>query len=365
MKRKILIVELWGLGDLTFATPMIAAALAEDEVHLVGKEHAKSLLEPSYPQVRFISYDAPWTVYRGKYKLWNWNWLEMIRLVNRLRAEKYDVSVSVRDDPRDQFFMWLIGAAQRVGFVFEGPKRLFDAGKLFLTRRLKRPKTKQHKVEDWRQIGAALDLPAVAQASPHLDSSRYDAGVTDRFFAGVDKPVICVHNGARIAVRRWPENYYEQLVAQLRRNFNFHLIVIPEPHTLPISLGNIADTCATDLSVRDLVSLLSRADLLICNDSGPGHIAASSGRPVIAIFGPGEPEHFRPWGEDNKTIIRDICQWRPCSDYCKFSEPHCMTKLLPATVLPEIDEQIRALIAAGKLSRALLKNEVQSEFTGV
>jgi heptosyltransferase-2 len=364
MKRKILIVELWGLGDLTFASPAIREALECDEVHLLGKDHARLLLEPSFPQVRFIAYEAPWTAYKGKYKLWKWHWRELIALISRLHGEKYDISVSPRDDPRDQFLMWLIGAAQRIGFVFEGSKRFFDAGRLFLTRRLKRPKPLQHKVEDWRQISAAFDLPVAANANPCLDHTHYRTELGDRIFTNIGKPVICLHSGARIAVRRWPERYYIEIVARLRRHFDFHLLVIPEPLTLPSSLSEIADEYVTDLTVRDLVGILGRVDLLLCNDSGPGHIAASCGRPVIAIFGPGEPKTFRPWGEDNKVIMRDICEWRPCSDYCKFSEPHCTTKLLPSIVWPDIEQQIRSLIAAGKLSSALLKNETSSAVTG-
>ncbi|HWB60929.1 MAG TPA: glycosyltransferase family 9 protein [Chthoniobacteraceae bacterium] len=367
MKRKILIVELWGLGDLTFATPVIAAALAQgDELHLLGKSHAKALLEPSYPEARFITYEAPWTVYKGKYRLWKWNWPELLSLVGKLRAEKFDIAVSGRDDPRDQLLMWLIGAKQRIGFVFEGARKRFDAGRLFLTRRLKRPQAKQHKVDDWHQMGAALDLPAVVNAGPRLDHSRYNTGISARFFASVTKPVICLHTGARIAVRRWPEKYFADIVGRLRKQFDFHLIVIPEPQSAaPDVLSEIADSFIADLGVGEMVDLLGRADLVLCNDSGPGHIAASCGRPVITIFGPSDPDWFRPWGDASKVVIRDICQWRPCFDYCHFSEPHCMTKLLPEIVWPEIEAQIRSLISGGRLSGALLKKATQSEFAGL
>src|SRR5207302_11451056 len=92
------------------------------------------------------------------------------------------------------------------------------------------------------------------------------------------------------------------------------------------------------------VYVLGRSALLRCNDSGPGHLAACCGRPTIAVFGPSGPDWFRPWGDILKVIIRDICPWRPCFDYCKFSEPHCMTKLLPEAVWPEIHQHINRLI---------------------
>lgn len=363
--RKILVVELWGLGDLTFSTPVLAAALEHDEVHLLGKEHARELLAASYPKLRFITYDAPWTAHRGKYRFWRWNWPQLIKLVGMLRNERYDVAVSVRDDPRDQFLMWLAGAAQRLGFMFEGARRRFDAGWLFLTKRLKRHDPRQHKVEDWHQIGQALDLPVTQDATPRLDRTHYSSGRIESLFEGNTKPVVCLHTGARIAVRRWPEKYFMEIVAELRRKFDFRLIAIPEPLTLPSSLADIADVYLTDLSVSELVDVLGRVDLLLCNDSGPGHIAVACSCPVIAVFGPGEPLLFRPWGDDSKVVMRDICKWRPCSDYCKFSEPHCMTKLLPSTVLPDIEGQIRSLIQSGKLPAALLKPDERSAFSNV
>jgi len=359
MKRKILIVELWGLGDLTFSTPVIAAALAQgDEVHLLGKPHARELLEPSFPALRFIPCNAPWTAYRGKYKLWNWDWLALTRLMIRLHAERYDIAVTARNDPRDRFLMFLIAAKERIGFVQNGFRAFIDTGRMFLTKRLERLKAKQHKVEDWRQIGSEIGLPGVA-AGPMLDHNRYRTERMDGIFAGVKKPAICLHTGARIAVRRWPEKYFTYIIAQLRKNFDFHLIVIPEPLTLPSSLAGMADTSFTELSIHELVDVLGRSGLLLCNDSGPGHIAAACGRAVVSIFGPSDPDWFRPWGGMHKVILRDICPWRPCFDYCKFSEPYCMTHLLPQDVWQEINDHIRKLISTGALPDRLLKSTAQ------
>ena len=99
--------------------------------------------------------------------------------------------------------------------------------------------------------------------------------------------------------------------------------------------------------------VLGRAALVLCNDSGPGHIASSCGRPAIVIFGPTDPDWFRPWGELHHLVIRDICPWRPCFDYCKFSEPYCMTKLLPDKVWPEIREHLNRLLERGVVPEAM------------
>jgi len=253
--------------------------------------------------------------------------------------------------------MWLIGARARYGFPVHGSG-------IFLTHPLVRSRPKQHKVEDWLDIGRALGLPNMEKARPLLQHEGYFSNSIDALFAGIRKPVICLHAGARIPVRRWPEEYFAQILERLRTHFDFHLILIPDPDGYGGNLAHLADTFVRKLSVRELVDLLGRTDLLLCNDSGPAHIAADLNRPAIPIFGPSDPDWFRPWGAIHKVIIRDICPWRPCKDYCKFSEPYCMTKLMPDTVWPDIFQQIKTLINQNILPPDLLRRvEERAEAT--
>ena len=339
-RPKLLVLELWGLGDLTFATPLLRAAVERYDVTLVGKPHARPLLEASFPGIRFISYDAPWSAYRGKYRLWAWRWPMLVGLISRLRGVKFDAAVSVRNDPRDHLLMWLVNAKRRFGFPLKGSQR-------FLSDPVKRTRPKQHRVEDWRDLGAALDFPDMAEAVPLLEHGAYRSSRVDALFSAVTKPLVVLHPGARIAVRRWPESYFAEVVTRMRESCDFHLALIADPDGYGLGLASLADTVLPPLTVNELVDVLGRVDLLLCNDSGPGHLAASCGRPAIVVFGPTDPDWFRPWGDMHHLVIRDICPWRPCFDYCKFREPYCITKLLPDAAWPEIREHIDALNRRG------------------
>jgi ADP-heptose:LPS heptosyltransferase len=345
---KLLVIEFWGIGDLTFSTPLLHAATAQGwAITLAGKPHARPLLAPTFPALRFIEYDAPWSAYREKYKVWRWNGPELIALIRRLRRERFDAAVSVRNDPRDHLLMWLIGARRRYGFPHRGSG-------LLLTDALVRPRPKQHKVEDWHTIALALGLPLDgASPPPRLDHPRYRSAKVDALFSGIRKPVVCVHTGARIPVRRWPVEYFAEVVRGLRRRYSFHLLLIPDLDGYGRELEPLSDAVAPPLAVNELVDVVGRADLLICNDSGPGHIAAACGRPAMPFFGPTDPDWFRPWGHIHHLVIRDICPWRPCFDYCKFREPHCLTKLLPVHVMPEIEEYVEGAIGRGILPGTL------------
>lgn len=347
-RPKLLVLELWGLGDLTFSTPVLRAASAEYDLTLVGKAHAQPLLGATFPAMDFLAFEAPWTAYRDKYRLWKWDWRKLLILLAQLRRRHFDVAISVRNDPRDHLFLRLSGARRRFGFPVRGSSA-------FLTDPLLRTRERQHKVEDWRDLGRALELPGMDTAEPALDHPRYRSSRVDALFAGINKPVICLHPGARIPVRRWPEQNFAYVVERLRQVFDFHLLLIPDPDGYGRNLAPLADSILPPLSVSELVDALGRVELLLCNDSGPGHIAASCGRPAIVLFGPTDPDWFRPWGNQHHLIIRDICPWRPCFDYCKFAEPYCLTKVLPEHAWPEIRAHIQTLLAQGRVSAALQK----------
>jgi ADP-heptose:LPS heptosyltransferase len=344
------VLELWGLGDLTFSTPLLRAAVERYDVTLVGKAHARPLLEATFPQIRFLAYDAPWSAYRDKYRLWKWDWRELFALLRQLRRERFDAAVSVRNDPRDHFVMRFVGARARYGFPLKGSAA-------FLTHPLLRSQPRQHKVEDWRDIGRALDFPAMDTAAPQLDHAQYRTPRVDELLRDIGKPLVCLHPGARIGVRRWPVEYFASFVGRLRREFDFHLALIPDPDGYGLDLAPLVDSVLPALSVAELVDVLGRAALVLCNDSGPGHIASSCGRPAIVIFGPTDPDWFRPWGDLHHLVIRDICPWRPCFDYCKFSEPYCMTKLLPDKAWPEVREHLQGLLTRGVLPPELRRAE--------
>jgi ADP-heptose:LPS heptosyltransferase len=342
---KVLLIELWGLGDAAIMTTALRP-LAESGalITILCKPATAELLRPTYPQVEFLLFDAPWTVFLGKYRLWAWPWREIVRLLRAGRAAKFDAAASVRPDPRDHFLMWLLGATHRIGF----PRR---GSGLFLTRRLSPPAMPYHRVDLWRQIASALteslsgnrsaEAPPLSAAfGPFLDASAYPQSETSRQAFGATpekrRPVVGLHCGARMKVRRWDEKSFEATLQLLRREADFHLALFPDSDGYGRSLLPLADSCHERLSISELVADLASCDLLMCNDSGPGHIAAALGRPVLAIFGPGQPDWFRPYGEKNHVVIRDICPYRPCFDNCRFPQPICLTQLTPDITWPEI-----------------------------
>ncbi|HEY6328851.1 MAG TPA: glycosyltransferase family 9 protein, partial [Blastocatellia bacterium] len=76
--------------------------------------------------------------------------------------------------------------------------------------------------------------------------------------------------------------------------------------------------------LRGFLGVLSHCRLLVCNDSGPMHLANLLDVPVVAIFGPQRPEWFGPRGNQDLVVFRPEIWCRPCIDYCVFDQPYCL-----------------------------------------
>ncbi len=326
---KCLVVELWHIGDATMMTPILEGLLAEGwDVSVAAKATTRLLLEEDYPTIKWIILDAPWTVFYGKYHVWRWPWRQLWRVWRDMRRQRFDVAVSGRCDPRDHLLMWLAGIRRRVGF-----RTRYSLW--FLNEPLPEPPAAHHRVEDWwaiqKQVSpTAPTLPPRLGAAPEL-KDRFAA-----LFARDPRPVLAIHCGARIAVRRWPERYLRELIAALRTEFDFQLALYPDVDGYGQDLAGLADHIFTGLTLAELKASLIHARLLLANDSGLGHVAAALAVPVATVFGPGEPSKCRPFSPESLVILRDICPYRPCLDYCRFPEAYCLTQLSPAIVLREI-----------------------------
>jgi ADP-heptose:LPS heptosyltransferase len=285
-RPRLLVVELWGLGDLALAMPFLRAASVQARVTLLAKPHAAPLLARFAPDVELVELTAPWTAFRGKYRLHDWPWRELNRVRKILRSQHFDLGVSARADPRDHALLALAGVRRRLGF----PRR---GSQLFLTDALPRPSL-PHRAEYWRALAAALGW---SLSSP-----------TARL-PGAPRRVV-IHTGAGHPVRLWPLERFNQIASRLRAA-NWEVVML--------------DDALRDLS--QLLDILATADRFIGNDSGPGHLAALFGVPTFTIFGPQLPELFAPQHPQAAWIEGAPCPYKPCFDSCHFPAPNCLLEI--------------------------------------
>lgn len=293
-RPRLLVVELWGLGDLALALPFLRTALGHARVTLLARPHAAPLLRRFCPGIELLPFAAPWTAFRRKYDLRHWPWTEIGALVSGLRSRRFDAAVSARHDPRDHALLALSGAALRAGFPARGSR-------LFLTDGLAAPAA-PHRARHWEALATHFSW----EVPTFLPSPRRGRRVI-------------IHTGAGQPVRRWPHERFEAIARRLR-DAGWQVTLL-------------------DDSLRDLDALLEQlaaADRFIGNDSGPGHLAALLGVPTFTVFGPQLPELFAPQHPQAAWIDGTACAYKPCFDSCRFGSPHCLLELDVETVWPRI-----------------------------
>jgi ADP-heptose:LPS heptosyltransferase len=221
-------------------------------------------------------------------------------LVQKLRAARFDLTIDSRMDIRSNVIAAMTRAPRRIGYDIGG-------GGWLLTDTLPSDRSRFHKVDDWL---ALLDLlpgqsnrprsrarPALTVASSEKANARailVSLGV-------LNAPVIAYHPGGSHPGKRWPLVQFKQLISELKQSVEGSHVVFLGPDEKHFD-GFSSDAVVIRPSLRELMALLTCCDILVCNDSGPMHIADALDVPVVAIFEVGNPQWFGPSGE-HATVI--------------------------------------------------------------
>jgi ADP-heptose:LPS heptosyltransferase len=302
-RDRLLVLELWGLGDVALSIPFLREASRHADVTLVAKPHAQPLLARFCPAVELVPLTAPWTAFRGKYRLLAWPWRDLERTIRRLRSHEFHSGVSARPDPRDHVLLRLAGVRRRHGFARAGSG-------LLLNEKLKAA-ANTHRADHWGNIARSLGW-TVPPPAANVPVGRH----------------VVLHTTAANWVREWPRDRFDQLAAALRAD-GWRVTVLD---------ANLSD-------LESVMDLLASADRFIGNDSGPGHLASLLGVPTFTIFGPQLSSRFSPVHPRSAWVDGRHCRFKPCSDYCRYTEPHCIRQLQVADVEPKVKAWLDSLRA--------------------
>jgi ADP-heptose:LPS heptosyltransferase len=313
MKDRLLVLDFWGVGDLGVASPFLRLASERYEVTLIAKPLAEELRPRFWPEVRIVPFTAPWTFFRGKYRLHKWPWKSILQLVRTMRRQKFDVAVSARWDPRDHLLMALVGAKRRYGFPRVGSQ-------MFLTDSLNSQKLPAHPYVHWQHLARALgfNLPDHCVIAKERNGEK-----------------IVIHTGASQPVKVWPLERYLHLVHRLRQQ-GYTVQVLCDPNQLQFWQEQ-GEAVIAPSSLTQLCGLLDEAAIFIGNDSGPGHLAAVAGTPTFTIFGNQSPALFAPIHPASEWIEGAYCRYKPCYDSCRFPVPYCLLDIEEEKICRQVE----------------------------
>jgi heptosyltransferase-2 len=341
-KQSILIMELWGIGDLVMMSAILRPLRKKfpyARIILLSKAYGKEILANAGCIDEFIIFDFPWTRFKGKYKLWDWDWRGLTRIISRLRKEKINLAIDARGDIRNNLLSFFIGARERVGYNWTG-------GGCFLTKVVNFGRKNKHRIDAWQGLLKCLRIDS-GNIKPAIGIAREEELEADKFLKqqGVKDGdlIIGIHPGAGVKLRCWPLDRFGKVAQYMIDKYQAKILVFIEPQGYGKDISIKGDWIKVEGSLKLLISVIKKIDLLICNDSSSMHMADALNKPVVAIFGPGDLAAIRPYGDKGELVFEQNMQCRPCFDYCRYREPVCLKKIEIEDVILAADKVIDRL----------------------
>jgi lipopolysaccharide heptosyltransferase II len=171
---------------------------------------------------------------------------------------------------------------------------------------------------------------------------------------GVDpgRPLVVVHPGATAPSRRYPAESFARALTLLARRAGCEIVLTGDAaevalvSALQASVDARTHSLAGRLSLGELGAAIAAADVLVCNNTGPAHIAAAVGTPVVDLYALTNPQHT-PWQVPSRVLFQDVSCRYCYKSACPSGHHGCLRGVAPETVADAVCELLasRAIVA--------------------
>jgi lipopolysaccharide heptosyltransferase I len=293
--NRVLLVRLGALGDIVHAIPVAAAlrrAFPAARIDwLVSAKHRELLdLVPVIDRRLAIGDGAILDAVRG------------------LRRARYDVALDLQGLIKSAMLARGSGARRVIGLSSRYLRE--RAARLFYTE-VHEPAGPAHVI---RLNLGLIERLGVTAGAPEFPIDQVESAVAREVGERTGRRYALLNPGAAWPNKRWPAARFAAVAIALRDRHALPSVVLWGPGEQPLAEEVVAAARGAALispppSVSDLVALARGAVLMLSGDTGPTHIAAAVGTPVVGIFGPTRPQRNGPWSPDDVTVSRDaICE---------------------------------------------------------
>jgi heptosyltransferase-3 len=341
----ILVIALRRLGDVLLTTPLIRSlrnAYAEAKITVLVFAGTDGILagNPDIDTVLVMPARPSVT--------------QSLALAARL-WRRFDLAISTQTGDRPAFFAWA-AARERAGLVAGSAARAAPKARLFA--RAVASDVTVHRVAELLRLADALGIPRASQVVCPVGSMH--AGI------GPDRPYAIIHAAPMFRYKRWTHEGWREIAAALARK---GMTVIATGSPDPAERRYLDEVWGPNNGLRrldgalawpELATLLSGARVYVGPDTSVTHLAAASGCPTVAIYGPSDPRRWGPWpagGLDESWAAQGTIQRRrnawlvqkplpclPCQhEGCERnlgSYSRCLDELSTQDVLAAVEEAL-------------------------
>jgi lipopolysaccharide heptosyltransferase II len=359
--ENVLCVRLDALGDVLMTTPALRALKESRPARRLTllTSPAAAALVPLVPEIAAcLVYDAPWmkaTAPRA-------NSRPEFALIERLRSERFDAAVIFTvfsQNPLPAALVCMLAdIPRRLAHCRENPYQL-------LTDWIAEPEPAQfirHEVRrqldlvghiGCRTVDERLSLRVPKAAAQRVRPLLRQSGVD------LEEPWLLIHPGASAPSRRYPPEKYAEAARLLAREHNLPILFSGSEgereliDTIRSAMHAPSLSLAGRLDLAELAALIELTPVLITNNTGPAHIAAAVGTPVVDLYAQTNPQHT-PWRVPSRVLFHDVLCKNCFKSICPQGHHDCLARVPPESVVSAALE----LLSRGARSQ---KSEVRSQ----
>ncbi len=345
---KILILKPSSLGDVVQALPVLRLLkrhLPASEIYWWIDSNLGPLLKGDPDLTGIVGFERRrWAAPR--------HWPEMFRSIRWLREQHFDWVIDLQCLARSGTFAWLANGKFLIGLdeVREGARGFYDLA-------VRRASFHTHAVDWYLAVLPRLGIPVHNHFQWLPERPAVAAEVKRKWLEKFRTPNselrtpkwIAIQPGARWPNKRWPVEYFAELVRFLAQKFpdvRFAILGSKEDKSLGGFISRVEPQRCFNLcgqtSLPEMVEWLRLCDLMVTNDTGPMHVAAALGKPLVALFGPTEPRRTGPYHHLDSVLRIDL----PCSpclkSHCHYEKRNeCLNALSPTMVFERAQNQLQ------------------------
>jgi heptosyltransferase II len=331
---KILVRATNWVGDAIIALPAlhaIRARFADARISVLARPYVADIYRGQGICNELIAYDA-----RGEHA----GWSGRKRLAEQLRAQEFDMAILLQNAFDAAWLAWRAGIPERVGYAR-------DARSWLLTKAVRVPRAGEipaheqfYYLELLRRAGWVDKLDGERCISLKLEPQSKRHAVERLLEAGSRTKALRVAIGAGASygsAKCWQPERFAYVADRLMMQFDADVILFGTPTETPVSsaIATAMRGSPIDLTgktrIADLPALLSQCSLFIGNDSGAMHVAAAVGLPVVAVFGPTDPDGTAPV-TPRCTVVQERPYCSPCFLRRCPTDHRCMKQVSPDMV---------------------------------
>ncbi len=347
--HRILVIKFWGIGNLVQSSPTLRSLrkkFPDAEIIFLTLDQNKGIYEGSdlYNKTIYLRLTTIWDFTR-----------ELFKLFFFLRSFNFDLIVNL--EPLAYFgelISFYIGVGDRVGFSVPGRKSLFTKTVEFREDE-HIARTFYRTLQVFGNYEEPTDEELLPEPIPIRETERKAAEeLLKSHNIGEDEFIVGVNvNASDVAIaRRWPLEYFAELVDLAIQKMNAKIILFGGPEDVPYVGRAVAmmrehpANFAGYTTLREAIAVMEKLDLFITNDSGPLHLAYAVGTPTISLYGPESPKRYGPLGSGHITLFKGL-DCSPCINFqnlkrseCK-KDARCMKEILVSEVFEHLENAHR------------------------